>query len=106
MRQPDPLSIDPPALARAADGALDTSRELAQAARPLLSTLDIEDGSLSGLAGATAFTGVHEAVLAEGQELVESIVAALEGDADRLYQVAFALHSSDVSAGVRLRGHR
>ena len=106
MRQPDPLSIDPPALARAADGALDTSRQLAQAGRPLLSTVDIQDGWLSGLPAAAALTGMHEAVLADGQELLESIGAALEGDADRLYQVAFALHASDVSAGARLRGHR
>jgi len=106
MRQPDPLSIDARALARAADGALDTSRELAQAARPLLSTLDIEDGWLSVLPAAAALVGAHEATLADGQELLESIGAALEGDADRLYQVAFALHTSDVSASARLRGHR
>jgi hypothetical protein len=106
MRQPDPLSIDPHAVARAADGALDASRELAQTARPLLSTLDIEDGWLSGLPAAARLTDAHEATLADGQELVESIGAALEGDADRLYQVAFAMSASDSSAAHRLRGHR
>jgi hypothetical protein len=105
MWQPDPpeaLRIDPGLIARAADASLDASQQLSRTARPILSTVDIGDGWFSTLPGAADFLAAHGEILADGLDLVESIGATLEGDSDRLYQVAFAVQASDAAATARL----
>jgi hypothetical protein len=91
-------------IARAAGDVLDATRDLAIAARPTLSTLDIEPEWFGALPSSSALCGSHAAGLVDTEKAVERLVTALERDADGLYQVAFSLLATDGNAARRFGG--
>jgi hypothetical protein len=113
MRQADTLEGPDPALALRADATriahaagevLDASRALASGARPTLSTLDLDPAWFGSLPSSSALSGSHAAALVDVQAALERLDAALEKDADGLYQVAFSVLAADRAATNRFGG--
>jgi hypothetical protein len=98
------LRVDATAAAHAAGLLLDGALGLADATAPLLSDLDIDPRSLGTLADAGPFLIAHQLCVDDVADLLENLRESLEGDADRLYQVAFAADEADRAAAARMGG--
>ena len=98
------LRVDAEVAAHAAGALLDGSLGLGETAARLLSELDIDAGSLGSLAGAAPVFAAHQRCVDGLSELMQWLRESLEGDADRLYQVAFAVAEADRNAADRMAG--
>lgn len=76
---------------------LDLSLACADLSRVFVSTVDLPSAG-SGQASGGAFARAHDAVRNDGSALIDHLIEVLHGDADRLYQVASALHTADEKA--------
>lgn len=97
------LVSDSTRTARAAGQLLDLGLAAAERTRATLSQLDIGDIAYGGLAAASALAAAHRRGIADAAQTVELLGQSLAGDADRLYQVAFAHRAADQAAADRSR---
>ena len=95
------LSLDPGLAVRTAGELLDQARALVDDVRPLWPDLDLPDRVGGTLPAGAAVGGAHDDAVAGVAELVEHLGEVLEGDADRLYQVALRLSWADTRAAER-----
>jgi hypothetical protein len=95
------LSLDPGLAVRTAGDLLDEARALVDDVRPLWPDLDLPERVGGTLPAGAAVGAVHEDAVAGVAELVERLGEVLEGDADRLYQVASRLSWADTRAAER-----
>jgi hypothetical protein len=91
------MRIDVTATAHAAGLMLDAANGFTDSARRPLSILDIEEAP-------PFLVAAHRRCLTEALAAIDGITAVLEGDADRLYQVAFAAEEADRAVVQRMRG--
>ena len=96
------LVIDVDTVARAAGRALDAAAHLATVARSLLPALDLGDAACGDGPGGAALARAHRDGADELARAWATVGQVLEGDADRLYRVAFAARATDSAAGGRL----
>jgi hypothetical protein len=94
------MRIDVTAAAHAAGQMLDAADGLADATRPPLSTLD----EYGGASPSRAFAAAHHRCLTEALAALDLIGEVLEGDADRLYQVAFSTEEAEGATVRRMSG--
>jgi len=99
-----PLVIDAPAVAHAAGQTLDAATHLAGAARSLLPALDLSKPAFGDGPGAAALARAHRDGGDDLALALDCVRQVLEGDADRLYRVAFSVRATDEAARGRLVG--
>lgn len=95
------LQADPILTAHIAGELLDAAGRLGEETRTLLAALEIGAAAFGSLAQARALAAAHGSALSDLGTTVGSITAGLEGDADRLYQVAFGLEAAEERAAER-----
>jgi hypothetical protein len=96
------LVVDPTAVARAAGRSLDASADLGDAARAFLPAVAPPATAFGDGPGAHALGRAHRAAADALADVMAGVGQVLEGDADRLYRVAFAVRAADDLAGRRL----
>lgn len=100
MRTPnDPTTVqaDPVALAHAAGALLDEAGRLGEQLRLALAELEPDEAAYGWPALATA----HQQAASDLAATLGRYLAGLEGDADRLYQVAFTVQAAEARASAR-----
>jgi hypothetical protein len=101
--QTSQLAVDPTLVAHAAGRLVAAAQASGDLFRRLLSTLDLGPGAWSSLAGGGQLARAHGEALGSVAATLDLLTQVLEGDADRLYQVAFSLRAADVTAAMRVR---
>jgi hypothetical protein len=103
---PDDIRADPAAVARLAAAVLEASNQLADAWRTAQGPLAIPEAAFGNSGGAAGVFQSHGANVEAADMTITRQVAVLEGDTDRLYQVAFAYqkHEEDEQANLRRAG--
>ncbi|HLT09442.1 MAG TPA: hypothetical protein VK028_01380 [Micromonosporaceae bacterium] len=97
------LLSDYPRIAEAASQLLDLRLSSVEHAHAAITGLDITDAAYGNLSGAARFNTAHRCSVADAAFTVELLGQALEGDADRLFQVAFNHREADRAAATRTR---
>lgn len=92
---PTATAADPALTARAGSEVLAAARRLADTSRPLLVALELAGAAFGTGPAAAALAAAHEAALADVAATLGRFADAFECDADRLYQVAFALEAAE-----------
>jgi hypothetical protein len=93
------MRIDVTATAHAAGEMLDAAAALSDATRPHLSTLELHDR-----AAPPGFGAAHRRCVTEALVALDVIGEVLDGDADRLYQIALSAEEADRAVVDRMRG--
>jgi hypothetical protein len=91
------LRADPVALAHAAGELLDVAARLGELVRPALVALDLDEAAY----GWPTLAAAHQATVSDLGATLGRYLAGIEGDADRLYQVAFTVQAADARAASR-----
>jgi hypothetical protein len=99
-----PLVIDATAVAHAAGQTLDAAAQLVSAASALLPALNLSASAFGDGAGAAALARAHRDGADDLALALDGLRQVLEGDADRLYRVAFSVRATDEAAHGRLVG--
>jgi hypothetical protein len=99
-----PLVIDATSVAHAAGQTLDAAAQLAGAARSLLPALDLTGPAFGDGSGAAALARTHRDGADDLALALDCLRQVFEGDADRLYRVAFSVRVTDEAARGRLVG--
>lgn len=97
------LQSDYTRIAETASRLLDLRLSSVEHAHAAISGLDVADVAYGNLSGAAQFTTAHRCSVADAAYTVELLGQALEGDADRLFQVAFNHRDADRAAAARSR---
>jgi hypothetical protein len=100
------IRADPAALSDLADASLTAAERLGEHFRTGYRHLPVPVSVFGTLGGAAAVHGTCELVLRDAQAAITSLVAVLEGDAERLWRTAFAYHEADRAADLRMGGSR
>jgi hypothetical protein len=100
------IRADPGALSDLADASLAAAERLGDHFRTGYRHLPVPVSVFGTLGGAAAIHGTCELTLRDAQAAVTSLVAVLEGDAERLWRTAFAYQEADRAAGTRMGGSR
>jgi hypothetical protein len=100
------IRADPAALSDLADAGLAAAERLGDHFRGGYRHLPVPASAFGTLGGAASVHGTCTMVLQDAQAAVASLVAVLEGDADRLLRTAFAYHEADRIADLRMGGSR
>lgn len=95
--QPTTVHADPVALAHAAGALLDEAGRLGEQLRPALVELELNEAAY----GWPALAAAHQQAASDLAATLSRYLAGLEGDADRLYQVAFTVQAAETRACAR-----
>jgi hypothetical protein len=93
------LRTDPATLAHTASRLLDSTQWLALQTHRLVLDLSVSEYAYGNLV--TRLARAHESAVEDAQGTLDRVRAALEGDADQLYQTAFAFAEADERADRR-----
>jgi hypothetical protein len=97
------VRADPEELAKLASDTLAASEQLSDGHSDVYADLAVPASAFGDTTLSAAVQGAHDAVLAASETTVGRLVIVQEGDADRLYGVAFAYQQADAQAAVRSR---
>jgi hypothetical protein len=96
------MRADPALTANAAGVMLDGASTLADLGPSLLSTMDVPADVFGTLAGSPGLAAAYRESSAALDRLVGRLGQLLEGDGDRLYQLAFAYRAAEYRAAQRI----
>ena len=96
------MRADPTLTAHTAGIMLDAATTLADLTGPAMSTLDLADDAFSGLAAGPRLADAHRGSADALESLVSRVRQVLEGDGDRLYQLAFGLRALEQRVSQRV----
>jgi len=100
------IRADPLLMAHSAAEMLTASAILGEGARRALLALDAPDSAYGCTGAARRLARILQTSGHEVRATVARLTASLEGDADRLYRIAFAWQEADESAARRVAGRR